>query len=195
MCAEIARGPRQPGNVAVEPVEHHRQKNQPAAQHHRFGVAGHVRQQGLLHRLLDPRRHDDRKKTANQVSQRQQGRKDGDRANGTHGWGKLSVVSCQWPGSRVIGWRAVVYQSTEYGSTEVRKYGAPNGRGVDRTESSALRTSSSVLFPPSTPRTSCSALRTPYFVLHVLCSVLSTAYFSLTLPHSPLLPQCLTPGP
>ena len=51
--AKIARGPPS-GPVAVEPVEDHRQKNQPAANHQVPGIPGHARLPGFRHGLVDP---------------------------------------------------------------------------------------------------------------------------------------------
>ena len=49
--AEIAGGTRQPGHVAVQSVKNHRQKNQPAAEHHCSASSAMCDIQGLDVRL------------------------------------------------------------------------------------------------------------------------------------------------
>ena len=84
---EIAGRAGQPGHVAVQPVEHHRQENQPArSASRRSASSDHVRPLRLsAHRLLDPRRHHDGKEPANQVPQRQQ-RRERRRSCGWDAW-------------------------------------------------------------------------------------------------------------
>ena len=94
---EIARRPRQPRHVAIQRVEHHRQKDQPAAEHdvvrgvvfvegsgrvrlRDADATGHDRQVDRRRRL-DARGHHDAEEPANQVAQREQRRQNGDRAN------------------------------------------------------------------------------------------------------------------